>query len=382
METEMSKIITFERPVSIDERIFRNKIWTNFEDAIKKKEDLLFDFQNVTFIESTVVTKICCLGEIAKRESINIEIIPSVKLALYLAEMDFWQIASMNEIFDFDINYLEMNFSNKKVTNALFCIQKEELKRKYWDKFEFAEWVKEETKYKFFVMAELAGINNAVGNGTYTLDNIPDSCKAVLKTISGFAGYSSYASEDAILGPIVEIVHNAVWHGEGKCYFLAQTSSYKGKHNRVGIDISVADTGCGLYKSLSKKKEGTLWYYSKEDFIKIVDKSRQNYYSIIEALFFRQRSAKRGLYDIITDLANEPKDYFSEIHLINGNVAFDLRQGQKINMNDEIIKAFDISNFLNKGIENMIKKQDKYFAIMPDIGFSVCVDITISVPAR
>lgn len=378
----MSQRLSFEVPISISEIVFRDKVWNAFGKALTERQDLVLDFRNVKFIVSTVIPKLCCLGEIAKKAGIDLEIVPSIKLAIYLAEMDFWRIASENNIFSFDEKYLHFSLLNKKVTNALFCIEKEALKLKYSETFEFAEWVDERTKYKYWIRAELTGINNTVDNGYYTVENIPDQCKAVLKTVSGFVGYSEYTSEDKILGPVIELVHNAVWHSHGKCYFFVQTSRYKGNFERIGIDISVADTGCGLYKSLANKVDDGdgLRYYKKDDFIRITNKIDQSYCSIIEALFFREQSETRGLYDIITDLAKEPRNYFCEIHLINGNVALDLAEGQKKNKNGNIYEMYDISSFVRNGIEDIIKKKDKYFIPIFDIGFSFCVDIGITIP--
>lgn len=378
----MRQRLSFERPISMSETVFRDKVWNVFGQALLKRQDLVLDFRNVEFIVSTVVPKLCCLGEIAKREGIDLEIIPSMKLAVYLAEMDFWRIAFVNDIFSFDEKYLDFAFINKKVTNALFCVEKESLKHKYNGTFEFAEWVDERTKYKYWIRAELTGINNAVNNGYYTIENISEQCKAVLKTVSGFVGYSEYTSEDTILGPIIELVHNAVWHSQGKCYFFVQTSRYGGNFKRIGINISVADTGCGLYKSLANKdgEEDGLWYYKKDDFMRITDKVEQNYCSIIEALFFREQSETRGLYDIITDLANEPHNYFCEIHLINGNITLDLAEGQKKDREGNIYEMHDISSFVRNGIEDIIKKRKKYFMPIFDIGFSFGVDIGITVP--
>lgn len=382
VEIEMSQKLSFDRPISINEKVFRDDVWNSFNKALALKQDLVLDFRNVKFIVSTVITKLCCLGEIAKKIGIDIRIIPSNKLALYLAEMNFWHIASMNGIFSFEERYLDFTFLNKKVTNALFCIEKEALERKYLRTFEFAEWVDERTKCKCWVRAELIGINNTVENGFYTVENIPEQCKAVLKTVSGFVGYSQYTSEDKILGPIIELVHNAVWHSHGKCYFFVQTSTYRGDYERIGIDISVADTGCGLYRSLASKvsDDGDLRYFNKDDFINITDKTMQNYCSIVEALFFREQSETRGLYDIITDLAKEPRNYFCELHLINGNIAFDITEGQKKDKDGNICEMHDISSFVSEGIEGIIKKPEDYFIPISDIGFSLCVDMGITIP--
>lgn len=378
----MDQTLSFEETVNINEQVFRNEVWESFYKALERKKDFILDFRNIKFISSTVVTKLCCLGEIAKREGMDVKIIPSAKLAVYLAEMDFWHVAVVNEIFSFDKRYLDITNSNKKVTNALFCIEKEQLKSKYIDTFEFAEWADERTKCKYWVKAELTGVSNTVNNGYYTIRNIPVCCKAVLKTLSGFIGYSQYTSEDKILSPIIELVHNAVWHSHGKCYFLVQTSTYGS--TRIGIDISVADTGCGLYKSLANKDEndGKLRVYKRSDFLKLTDKAEQNYYSIVEALFFREQSETRGLYDIITDLATEPRDYFCRLQLTNGNVILNLVEGQNLDRNGKPYEMYDISTLVNQGISNIDKKQHESFHKMSDIGFSLCIDISITIPLK
>lgn len=381
-EMKMDQTLSFEETVNINEQVFRNEVWESFYKALERKKDFILDFRNIKFISSTVVTKLCCLGEIAKREGMDVKIIPSAKLAVYLAEMDFWHVAVVNEIFSFDKRYLDITNSNKKVTNALFCIEKEQLKSKYIDTFEFAEWADERTKCKYWVKAELTGVSNTVNNGYYTIRNIPVCCKAVLKTLSGFIGYSQYTSEDKILSPIIELVHNAVWHSHGKCYFLVQTSTYGS--TRIGIDISVADTGCGLYKSLANKDEndGKLRVYKRSDFLKLTDKAEQNYYSIVEALFFREQSETRGLYDIITDLATEPRDYFCRLQLTNGNVILNLVEGQNLDRNGKPYEMYDISTLVNQGISNIDKKQHESFHKMSDIGFSLCIDISITIPLK
>lgn len=379
----MHQKLSFDKPININETVFRDKVWNAFLKALMVRQDLILDFRNVKFIVNTVITKLCCLGEIAKKAGINVKIIPSTKLAIYLAEMDFWNIVFMNGIFSFDERYLDFSLLlNKKVTNALFCIEKETLERKYVETFEFIKRVDERTKFKYWISAELTGMNNTVPNGYYTVENIPERCKAVLRTVSRFVGYSEYTSEDKILGPIIELVHNAVWHSHGKCYFFVQTSTYKGDSEWIGINISVADTGCGLYKSLVSKddNDGSLRYFKKDDFMKITDKTKQNYCSIVEALFFREQSETRGLYDIITDLVKEPRSYFRELHLINGNIAFNLMEGLKKDRYGNFREMYGISSFVNKGIEDILKNQKKYFIPMSDIGFSFCVDMGITVP--
>ena len=377
----MSKVLSFDRQINISEKLFRDRVWRAFLDALTQKQDLILDFRNVKFIVNTAVTKLCCLGEIAKKRGINVEIIPSEKIAKYFAEMDFWNIAAMNNIFTFDERYLYWPIDEKRVTNALFCLEKESLKHKYYETFEFIGKVDECDQYKHWVKAELTGVNNTIYNGSYTIENIPKQCKAVLKTVSGFFGYSDYTAEDKILDSIIELVHNAIWHSQGKCYFFVQRSEYKVEPRREGINISVSDTGCGLYQSLVNKNDN-LSYFNKDDFIMLANRSEQNYYSIIEALFYRKKPGIRGLYNIITDLVDDHRHHFRELHLINGNVTFDLREGLKENEKGVLYEMHDMSNLINKGIEVIIKENKKCFSEIPDVGFSFCVDMGISIPKK
>ena len=86
------------------------------------------------------------------------------------------------------------------------------------------------------------------------------------------------------------------------------------------------------------------------------------------------------MYDLITDLAKEPRNYLCELHLINGNIAFDITEGQKKDKDGNICEMYDISNFVSKGIKDIIKKPEDYFIPISDIGFSLCVDMGITIP--
>ena len=378
----MSQILSLDRDISINDSIFFSKIWDAFFTSMKKKENLVLDFRNIKFIRCTVVTKLCCLGEIAKEKNIQIQLFPSIELALYLADMDFWRIAEEHSLFVFDERYLNISPFQRKVTSALFCLEKESLRKRWEKRFEFAEWVDEKRKYEYYVTAELTGENNTENKGAYTVNNIPKQCQAVLETISGFIGYSEYTCEDNIMRPIIQLVHNSVWHSHGICYFLTQTSMYSGRDDSKwkGIDVSVSDTGCGLYNSLVEKldSENCLKFYRKEEFLKISNKFSRDYCSILEALFYREKSETRGLYDIITDLANEPAEYSRTLRIINGNVELKLNEGPT--KNKRICKLEDISQLVKNGAGVIDKRRKNHVSQLQDIGFSFCVDISISIP--
>lgn len=116
----MDQILAFEEPVNVNENIFRNEIWSAFARALNQKKNLILDFRNVNFIVSTVVPKLCCFGEIAKRSGIQLEIIPNTKLAIYLAEMGFWRIATQNGLFIFDTYGIIIKIIPQMIPTILF----------------------------------------------------------------------------------------------------------------------------------------------------------------------------------------------------------------------------------------------------------------------
>jgi len=239
---------------SLNDEIFLKDIWNQFYDSLAKRENVILDFRNITFIQSSVVPKLCCLGVIGKRMDIEVFLRTSEKIAEYLSEFEFWNIVQRYDIFKFDEKYLEVKTDVKKVTNAFFFLQKEELKRKYEGKFEFREDVSESTKYKYYVRAELVGEWNIGDKGEYSHKNMSSQCQAVLSIMSNFLSYSKYTSEDRIVDSLVELVHNSVWHGKDVCFLMVQACTYK---NKRGIEISVADTGISLYNSFMQKENFT-----------------------------------------------------------------------------------------------------------------------------
>lgn len=358
----MHNTVWDEKKLSLTNEIFLQEMWNYFYDCLEKKENVILNLQKYDFIEDTVVTKLCCLGAIGKKNGIDVEIIPSLEILDYLANMDFWNTISKYNILKFDDRYTVYTPKVKKVTNAFLCLEKSDIIEKYENKFEFQQWVSTSTKCKWFIKAELVGIENLF-NSIYSLRYLSNKNEAILKIISEFTGGTLYDSGERIVSAIVEIVHNAVWHSDGLCFLLVQACTYQNKH--VGIEVSVADTGIGLYKSLLRKgNELETKCFKQDEFKKIKDTLTQNYCAIVEALLFRKKSVTRGLYDIMSDLKNGPYKKDTGINIINGNMSLN-------------IKKEEITRFLDGDIDFLFKDKNKYMKQKKDIGYSYSIDVYI-----
>lgn len=353
------RVISVQAGGSLKDDVFLHEIWNQFYDGLKEGKDMVLDLTNISFVQSIVVPKLCCLGMIAKKNGINVHFLPSDKVAKYLAEFDFWNIIAKYNIFIFDERLLEIKSEGKKVTNAFFCIEKNMLGRKYAGRFEFKEGVSESTKYKYYVKAELVGEWNIGDKSEYSYRSMPSQCQAVLKTMSNFISYSKYTSEDKIIDSLVELVHNSVWHSEGVCFVMVQACTYK---DVKGIEISVADTGKGLYKSLVDKEDFFPKCYKKEDFCKISDLLKQNYCSIIEALLYRKESVVRGIYNILDDLARTSDEVNSEVRIVNGNISLNLQKD-------------NIKKLINGSLKDVLSEQKEYMTRKNDIGYAFSINM-------
>lgn len=359
----MSNIIKINAKKSLTNEVFLKQVWNQFYDYLREDIDIILDLRNIDFIDSTVLPKICCLGYIAKSLGHALQIIPSFKVARYLSNMDFWEIVELNNIFSYDKKYCEYSSETEKVTNAFFCMDRERLEKKYKNKFEFKEGTKESTKFKYYVKAELVGEGNAVDRAVYSDKGLSSKCKSVIRVVSEFKDYSENTSEDKIIDALVELVHNSVWHSQGVCFFMVQACTYDG--NEVGIEVSVADTGVGLYRSLvSKEDEFVPKCYKKSQFKRITNLVTQNYCSMVEALVYRKESRTRGLYNIMEDLAAEPQGVDTELNLINRNVSCH-------------IEKEEITKLVNGEYKTIISEKGKLMRQKKDIGYAFSIDINI-----
>ena len=71
---------------------------------VKKKKYIILDISEIDLIKTEVVPKLCSLAMIAKREGCTIEIIvnPISSVKEFLAELQFFEIASSYDLFCID----------------------------------------------------------------------------------------------------------------------------------------------------------------------------------------------------------------------------------------------------------------------------------------
>lgn len=354
-------------------------------------EEICLDCEFVQFIKGATLTKLCCFADNCKRNNINLYIKPSFRIAEYLADLGFWDIAQNNSMFIFDERFIGYRSNRKnQATKSFFRINKCELEKKYKNKFEFPSWVTEKFKFEVYVTAEVLGFGNASNRGTYTNESIPDECKAVLKTIGQFTAHSEYVEDDMIIRPIIQIIHNSVWHSQGICYFFVQTSTFSesfGQRKWVGVDISVADSGVGLYSSLICKDDGDLDFrnenyklFGKNKLVTIKDRHLQNISAIPEALLFRMDDGQRGLFHVIFDMTKENSSKYKSITVTNNMTKVYLGEGE-YRCKDKIISKDDMSQLLMHAEHNKDKILE-YINIhskdVPDIGIGCSVDISMT----
>ena len=131
----------------------------------------------------------------------------------------------------------------------------------------------------------------------------------------------------------------------------------KGAFKRV--NICVADSGRGLYDTLknkdwNKKETKTM---SLDKFLSLDLKKDQDYYSILEMIYYRAGDLDRGVYDVMKDL-NRKKNV--RVNMCNR----DLRV---------LLKDEDVKEIVEKNYRKKYMRFD-----MPTINYGYSVDISFS----
>lgn len=381
--------------VIFDEKSITDKVLIEHLSTVelnRKNDDktIVIDFERSSFIKGSAVAKLCCFSEKCKEYGMSIFLIPSYQIAYYLGDLGFWELADDYNLFTFDSKYLDYKSNNNYYsTKALFRLSKSELDNKYQNEYEFASWVSEKKKFEIYVTAELLGVGNSIERSIHLKKNISERSRAVLSTVSNFTYYSENVEQDTITRPIIQLVHNAVWHSRGNCYFFVQTSRYKNSFEQrmwVGVDISIADSGCGLYSSLISKasdgnndyKKSSYKFYGREGLKSINEKYEQGQAAILEALFFRKDDGERGLFHILNDLVHENEIDYRKISISTNNTILSLGEGEYMSNGNKIDKR-DISELLRQQeskidileyLRNMTRKINY-------IGVGSCFDISL-----
>lgn len=332
-------VISFNYNSNLNNQVFYSKVWPSFCKFIDCNtiKCLTIDLTSVKFISPLILPKLCAMGCIARKKGkiISLEISANSSVKYYLAEVGFFDIIKKHDIIFVDDGFTGGAIDKSGLTYSFSCFEKESLIKKYTTKYEFDERLKEEDLLKFCIYMEIFGDYNE----KFEVDNYTINKSSTLKILKEFCKDYKKIKEIAMI--FAEIIHNSVWHGNGLCFFSLQAGWYS---NFAKVEISIADNGVGLYKTLInkdwKKNNKTLQSMPIERFLKLLKREEQCYYSIIETLLYRKSESLRGMYDILELLAAKKNP---SIEIVNNNYLFHI---DKVTM-QTILKG-DYRN-INKG---------------------------------
>lgn len=324
LEWYMRKNITFDLCSILDNQLFYSYVWERFYKLVfvEKEKNIILDFFNVQLVKPEVLPKLCCLGLIAKRHNVEIEINinPISKVKDFLGGIGFFAQVKKYDLFILNEGQIGDIDKITKATNAFVCFNKKELLDKYQNIYQFSSDLSLDEVIKYCVSAEIFGEEYLVAPGIPSEERIKKSAiLSILAEIDNSKENIYYLGLD-----FVELIHNALWHADSLCFFSLQAATYYNKNNGQKfrrIDFSVADSGKGLYESLCKKKHRKNLNFIEDKLpnmsLLLTEEDRKNYYSIFEMIYYRANDSDRGVYDIMENLFKKNK---LKINIINNNV--------------------------------------------------------------
>ena len=370
----MENRILFNRGIILDNRYFYNEFLNIFYELlfVKKKKYIILDISEIDLIKTEVVPKLCSLAMIAKREGCTIEIIvnPISSVKEFLAELQFFEIASSYDLFCIDDGQTGGSTKKFNGAKALKCFDKESMLKYYNTLIEFPDDMSSFDRLKICIKVEILGMENLNYSGYISENMIKDNSICTVLAQFCCKGAEIRNIEDIDIADIdtkrffelgsdfVEIIHNSLFYGDGLCFFSVQSGVYKkGAFKRV--NICVADSGRGLYDTLknkdwNKKETKTM---SLDKFLSLDLKKDQDYYSILEMIYYRAGDLDRGVYDVMKDL-NRKKNV--RVNMCNR----DLRV---------LLKDEDVKEIVEKNYRKKYMRFD-----MPTINYGYSVDISFS----
>lgn len=372
----MENKITFNQGTILDNIYFYTELCNKFYELlfVKKEKHIVLDFSKIHLVKMEVITKLCCLAMIAKREGCEIEInvnpVSSVKD--FLSEIKFFDIARNYDLFLIDDGQTGGSIKKSNGAKNLKCFDKESMLNYYNTKIEFPDDMSLFYRLKNCVKVEVLGMENLNYPGYISENMLKDNPICAVLAQFCYKGPEIKDIEDVEIKDIdkerffelgldfVEIIHNSLYYGNNLCFFSAQSSAYK-KGTVKRIDICVADSGGGLYDTLknkdwnSKKRETKTILLDR--FLELELKKDQDYYSILEMIYYRSGDLDRGVYDVMKDLSGKENVY--------------------INMCNRDTRMF----LKDKDVKEIVKKnyKKKYMIFdMPSIDYGYSVDISFS----
>lgn len=346
-------IISFSPETKWDSELFQKGVWPQFYNIIHARNEnrIIFDLNNVVFINPQVLPKLCCLGVIAKRCGKRVELVfnPVSKIKEYLGQMDFFEINKKHDFFYIDEGLIGGELREAKLNKTFLVFDKSEIDKKYNNLYSFSPKVNESDRLRYCLRGEIFGCNNMLSLDEYCDRIFKES--PVLNILKEFYSgdiKNNYELIKEIGLNFVDIVHNSLWHGKSKCFLAMQVAEYSRNNKKfTRVDISFSDYGLGMYQSLCAKdwteNNKATYFIPLEQFLSLRNEDDQDYYSSLEAILYRRNERMRGLYDVFSSLlGKEPK-----VAILNRNSLIQLNERkirQLLEMNRNGIKAVRLDN--------------------------------------
>lgn len=303
----MNNIIRYAYNTKINLSNFDNKVWNKFIEIIRVKsfKKVYLDFQNVEFVAPLVLPRLCYMGVCASRLGVELEIIINgvSDLKSYLAQLGFFDIVKKYKILTIDEGTTGGEIKKDNATKAFFCFNKEEILRKYGEQYEIEGQWSEKDILKVYIRMELLG-------QSYKNEGLDRKMISQSKVLSVLQNIShDYKILEDIALDYVELIHNSIWHGNALCFFALQVGQYENKYHDgyfKKVEVSIMDTGKGLYQSLINKdwlKENkTTQCIELDSFKQLKSIHAQDFYSAIEMIIYRKNEKIRGVYQVMDSM--------------------------------------------------------------------------------
>lgn len=355
----MTNIISFKNDATLNNELFMGMVLGKFESLLKENDikKIYLDLRNVKFIAPLVLPKLCCMGVLARRKGIDLEVVVEAnsKVKYYLSQANFFNIVKRYNVLTVDEGLTGGEIDHNKLTYAFLCYEKEELLQKYERMYEFSDRIGEKEKLKFCVKTEIMGQTYQ----TDELDKYSIRKSPVLTVLENLCGDTKTVQDIALT--YVELIHNALWYGDKLCFFCVQAGTYRDKYKNenVGIDVSIMDCGVGLYDTFYNKdwenENKSTKTIELQKFLNLKQLHARDFYSTLEMVLFRKDEEIRGIYDVLEGLLEK-----KELRVIF------LNRSMKLDADANVLKRI-------LGGDVQLKEHIKW---MKNIGIGFGVDIT------
>lgn len=236
---------------------------------MKSPSKLILDFSHVDFVSPLVIPNILTVGYILKSffgEPVELLIPWKPKLLSYLYEVGFLRIAKEYELFAIDEGYIGgLDLGHLYPGCFTYCFG--------------PELDYEDIRYQ--LMGSISIINELAEKTIKKLDE----------------------KGEQLLNLLTEVCYNACIHSNNMCFATIQTNLIDSNRHKKAY-LSISDCGQGFFNTLNTKfvnGNGAPLLLGKDEFAAL-EPDYQNFYSILEAVLYRQHYKIFGLYQVIDNV--------------------------------------------------------------------------------